>query len=493
MEVALNRHGESVVLNIAGRIDAYGAIKLDSELEKLLDTGEALCLIFDMSEVNYLSSAGIRSIIRTLKILHKRGGELALAAISPYCRNVLDTAGMLDSLNIFPSRKEAIAYLQSFEWEMQALANWNELEAVESPIGNFKFISGDAKETELSVTGHLADIVHSRLRERDLYSRKFSQTEFSIGVGALGCNPEDYMEILGSMVTIGGTMAWLPTDGHDIADFLIPRKDTGSVLIRTPFNLALKNGFNEYVMFDSTESGETTLSRLYKALFLLSRRRRKDFRGILGVSAIVEMGSLFSRTLIKSPVVRNAPAAGRTIFDPANAPAWFNSDKSPRHKNVTCMVCGVGLDLSCDLSVFDPGNIYSAFYLDPEEAAHSGHVLINHAAVFNGYDMPEKAVSLDRVIENVAEKGEFIDMRNLSDDSIISRAFIGLSYIQDISRDSSGWHGQMGLGPQNRSIAEKRYREESEFNEIPRKRDEEISKFQRFLEAQKLKNMNQNQ
>lgn len=492
MEVEISRHGESVVLHLDGRIDAYGASKLDQTLEDLLAGEKPACLVFEMSKVNYLSSAGIRSIIRTLKILHNRGGELALASICPYCRNVLETVGMTDSLNIFSTRKEATAFLQNFEWERQAIANWDKLEIEDSPLGTFRFISGDAKATEINVTGNLADVVHSRIRENDIYSRRFSKTEYSIGVGALGDTPEDYMDILGSMTTIGGAMTWLPTDGHDLADFLIPRNDTGNIFIRTPFNLAISGGFNEYIMFESSEPEGTPLSRLYKGLFLLSRRRRKDYRGILGVAMLSQVEKLYSRTLLKSPVSRNAPAAGKTIFDPGNAEVWFSSDNSPRHRNVTCLGCGFGLDLSCDLSVFDPGMIYSAFYLDPADAGDKGHILINHGAVFKRCAVPEKAVSLDREIRNVAKTGEFKDMRRLKDETLISRAFLGISYIQDFSRDVSGWHGQMGLGAANRSLVEKRYKQEADFTEIPKRRDEEINKFQLFLEAQKLKHMNEN-
>jgi anti-anti-sigma factor len=493
MEVNISRHGDSIVLDLDGRIDAYGVKELDSRLEELLAGDEPICLIFEMSGVSYISSAGIRSIIKTLKALHKRGGELVLAAVSSYCRNVLDTAGMAGSLNMFADKKEAIAFLQNFEWERQALANWDKLEKAESPLGEFRFISGEAKEAELNITGNLADIVHSRIRPHDLYSRSFSQTEYSIGIGALGSSPEDYMDIMGLMTTIGGTMAWLPTDGHDLADFLVPRNDTGSVLIRTPYNISIKGGFNEYIMFESSDPEGTSLSQLYKGLFLLSRRRRKDFKGILGVSAIAEVKELYSRTLLKSPVIRNSPPAGKTIFDPENSELWFTRDSTPRYRDITCLSCGFGLDLSCDLSVFDPGKLYSAFYLDPAEAEDSGHILINHAAVFNKTEMPAKAASLDREIINIAEKGEFADMRSLDDRTLVSRAFIGVSYIQSLSRDLSGWHGRPGLNHPSRQVAEKRYREEAEYADIPRKRDEEINKFQLFLEAQKLKNMNKKQ
>jgi hypothetical protein len=45
---------------------------------------------------------------------------------------------------------------------------------------------------------------------RMIYTRKFSETEYSIGLGGLGEDIKDYMEIMGEMITIGGYMYGFP-------------------------------------------------------------------------------------------------------------------------------------------------------------------------------------------------------------------------------------------------------------------------------------------
>ncbi|SDL48571.1 anti-anti-sigma factor [Maridesulfovibrio ferrireducens] len=487
MEITVRRHGESVVVSIGERIDAYGAVELDKVLADLLAEESLACMAFDMSDVRYLSSAGIRSIVRTLKILRLRKGALALCGLRSYCKNVLDTAGMTRSLDIFVSKSEAMNFLQSVQWERQALENWDNLESMDSPIGGFKFIPGENSQAELKVIGSVAEVLHSRVTEKRMFSRRFSQTEYSLGVGGLGDVPEDYMKVLGAMITIGGTMAWLPTDGHDLADFLVPQNDTGSVLIRTPFNLTISGGFNEYVMFNSTEEGGTTLDKLYRGLFLLARRRRRDFKGIIGVAAWTQVSELMAGTLMRSPIDEFAPANGRTIIDPLNSGEWWSRDSIPRHRNVTCLTCGVGVDLSCDLSVFDPAGLYAGFYIDPATAGDKGHILNNHGAVFEPLQMPEKMVSLDKSIRQVSAKAEFKDMRKLRDNTKITRAFMGISYIQKFSQDTSGWQGLGAEAAVSRGLADKRYRQEADSPTVPEKREEEINKFQRFLEAQQAK------
>ncbi len=487
MEITVRRHGESVVVSMSERIDAYGAVELDKVLEELLAEQSLACMAFDMSDVCYLSSAGIRSIVKTLKILRSRQGTLALCGLRPYCKNVLDTAGMTRSLNIFVSRSEAMTFLQSVQWERQALENWDELENMDSPIGNFRFIPGDNSQAEIKVIGSVADVLHSRVTESRMFSRRFSQTEYSIGVGGLGDVPADYMKVLGAMITIGGTMAWVPTDGHDLADFLVPQNDTGAVLIRTPFNLTIDGGFNEYVMFNSIEEGGTTLDKLYRGLFLLARRRRRDFKGVIGVAAWTQVSELTAGTLMHSPISEFAPANGKTIIDPVNSGEWWTRDSIPRHRDVTCLMCGVGVDLSCDLSAYEQSGLYAGFYIDPATAGDKGHILNNHGAVFERLQMPEKMVSLDKSIRQVTAKAEFKDMRKLRDTSKVTRVFMGISYIQKISQDSSGWQGGGTEAIISRGLADKRYRMEADGPSIPEKRDEEISKFQRFLEAQQAK------
>jgi len=75
----------------------------------------------------------------------------------------------------------------------------------------------------LKVMGDVRDVLYSRITPAHIASKPFSQTEYSIGLGALGDKPEDYLPLLGEMMTIGGNMVWLPADGHDSPDYLLPK------------------------------------------------------------------------------------------------------------------------------------------------------------------------------------------------------------------------------------------------------------------------------
>ena len=108
-------------------------------------------------------------------------------------------------------------------------------------------------------------------------------------------------------------MAWLPTGGHDTADFLNPKADTDEVTLKTAFNVSIAGGFDEWMLFKSHDDKDTTVDGLYKALFEISTARRLDHKGILGLAVRAQMSSVFGSGVKKSPVDRFAPADGEII------------------------------------------------------------------------------------------------------------------------------------------------------------------------------------
>jgi anti-anti-sigma factor len=76
----------------AGRWDVVGAEQIDGQLSVLSASGQPV--IIDFSEVTYLSSAGIRSLIKSAKAIDNRGGKLALASLPPNVEAVLSISGV---------------------------------------------------------------------------------------------------------------------------------------------------------------------------------------------------------------------------------------------------------------------------------------------------------------------------------------------------------------------------------------------------------------
>ncbi|WP_439133969.1 STAS domain-containing protein [Pseudomaricurvus sp.] len=94
---------------------------LDSEtapdLEKIVsEIGEEVQLvIFDMKDLTFLSSAGLRVIFSTLKRQKAKGGRVAVSHMSPGVKKVFEIVKALPDLTVFASVEEMDAYLASFQ------------------------------------------------------------------------------------------------------------------------------------------------------------------------------------------------------------------------------------------------------------------------------------------------------------------------------------------------------------------------------------------
>jgi hypothetical protein len=258
---------------------------------------------------------------------------------------------------------------------------------------------------------------------------------FSLGGGGLGDRLEEYFTLMGEMITIGGTMVWLPCDGNDRPDFLIPQRDRGQVLLRTGFNASLAGAFNEQAEFVSARPEGVTMSELYRLLFEQAKRRRKDFRGVIGLAMRAEMPAVFGAGVVRAPVAPNAPANGKLITDPDNFASWFEFDREPRHRGVTGLIAGCGIDLTMDLGGLNRECLERTFYVNPANKPASGLTLHNHVVMFDPQPMPAEGFTLESEIASVVERGEFRDMRHMLDASTVARAVIGLIYAQDFRRD----------------------------------------------------------
>ncbi len=80
------------IFAVKGRLDALTAADFNLMVEERIKTGLDR-LTFDLSELDYISSAGLRAILSTAKQLQARGGELRLAALQPGVATVFKVSG----------------------------------------------------------------------------------------------------------------------------------------------------------------------------------------------------------------------------------------------------------------------------------------------------------------------------------------------------------------------------------------------------------------
>ena len=107
MDLEIGRRDGILTLVMRGRLDGYGAGKLADAVQASLRDDDR-SVVFDLAGVNYLSSAGIRTLIAVKKRLKERNGTLALAGVQEYPRNVLDMAGVTQIFSLYPGDRKSV-------------------------------------------------------------------------------------------------------------------------------------------------------------------------------------------------------------------------------------------------------------------------------------------------------------------------------------------------------------------------------------------------
>ena len=99
-----------LIVRVGGRLDAVSADHLEAEVRRQLDAGHRR-VVFDLTDLVYLSSSGLRVFLLTARELRGEG-TLLLAAPSPMVRQVFDIAGVEEFLDICETTAVAIERLR---------------------------------------------------------------------------------------------------------------------------------------------------------------------------------------------------------------------------------------------------------------------------------------------------------------------------------------------------------------------------------------------
>jgi anti-anti-sigma factor len=119
MSLKILQRSNPTTLVLAGRLDTNTAPALDQELDQVLHAGEIKHLVFDLSQLEYLSSAGIRCFVRARKFIEPRGGRVAIVNPQPAVRKVLDIVKAMPSAGIFGSVAELDEYLDAMQKQVR--------------------------------------------------------------------------------------------------------------------------------------------------------------------------------------------------------------------------------------------------------------------------------------------------------------------------------------------------------------------------------------
>jgi anti-anti-sigma factor len=111
VEIRITSQGNALVVGVRGRLDSVTAAEFDRTISEGVST-EQRRVVLDFSELDYMSSAGMRSLLVLQKRLTKQGGGLVVASLKGLVNEVFVVSGFDSVLPVFENLESALASLR---------------------------------------------------------------------------------------------------------------------------------------------------------------------------------------------------------------------------------------------------------------------------------------------------------------------------------------------------------------------------------------------
>ena len=107
MTIAIEPTDKAHIIALQGQVNSSNAATVETEVLSVVSQG-AKNVLLNMTELSYISSAGLRVVLVLAKRLKQAGGKLVIYGMQPHVREVFDISGFLAILNVSATRTEAL-------------------------------------------------------------------------------------------------------------------------------------------------------------------------------------------------------------------------------------------------------------------------------------------------------------------------------------------------------------------------------------------------
>lgn len=92
MEIQTKKEANATIVTITGRLDAVTAPEYEQKVQELIAGGD-IRFVVDFDALDYISSAGLRGLLVTAKLLKAKGGQVRFANVRGTVKEVFDISG----------------------------------------------------------------------------------------------------------------------------------------------------------------------------------------------------------------------------------------------------------------------------------------------------------------------------------------------------------------------------------------------------------------
>ena len=109
MELSTSHDGKSMVITLQGRLDVMNAPRFETMLTEEVQRGET-SFILDLARLDYISSAGLRTLLVMAKRIQAQHGSLLLCGLCGGVREVFEVSGFSKIFTCCPDLGAAQAH-----------------------------------------------------------------------------------------------------------------------------------------------------------------------------------------------------------------------------------------------------------------------------------------------------------------------------------------------------------------------------------------------
>jgi anti-anti-sigma factor len=407
MQITKRLIGETVELKVEGRVDGYWADHLAAAVDQEIRQGSHHIQL-DLSQVAFLSSAGIGTLVRLYKDLKSIQGSFAVANCSRIVLKVLELSKLVDLL-VAKDVPESVLVKETPDSSKVEAANPRSIRQVERSGTVYEvYPLGAESKLECRRLGDATPLERCGFAKEHCRTMQFSDSAFAIGLGALGEHFEDCQGRFGEFIAAGGAVAYLPTDGTNVPDFLVAG---GTTLpeVQVCYGIACQGAnpqpFSSLIRFEAKKSAEpVALSLLLESCLELSDAQQ------VGIVMIAESAGLIGAALRRSPV---ATASEPNAFEFPRIRDWLSFTAERAYTKSVVLAAGVAVRWSSGAlaPVIRP-------FPNASGVPVAGHF---HAAAFSYRPVQRGEIDLKTSIKSLFE-GQALEgiLHLLSDDRALS-------------------------------------------------------------------------
>jgi anti-anti-sigma factor len=384
MELLRTERDGVLELSFSGRLDAYWAQHLADEVGEVLREGRHSVRL-NLSRSDYISSAGIGTLVGLYKQFAAVNGSFAIVEPSRQIRQVIEMVGLAPMLTGAAAAAAAPVRAREPEAEHRQV-NGTALEIYDYRVGG---------TLECNLVGRPERLPLAAFTAEDCHTVAASPHHLALGLGAFGASFDDCRGRFGEFLAVAGSAACQPTDGANRPDYMVA--SAGFVpRLSALYALSCDGNFAKLVRFESASGkGPLALSGL------LENCMQTVEAETAAIAMVAETSGLMGVQLKRPPVREGAESAGLFAFPDVRA--WLSFSPEQCYTRSLALIVGViSRDAAGTLAPF-------VRPLRNSSALH-GHL---HAAAFGYRPLPRGKIELDVSVRALFDAGGPVGLLHL--------------------------------------------------------------------------------